>query len=512
MSRTKQSIKNSMFGILSYFIITLLSFFSRRIFADVLGSEYLGLNSLFTNLVSMLALADSGLWMATIFFLFDPLAKGDNKRVKMLLNYSKKLYRIISCIILLFGFIIIIFIDRLANGSIPINEVRFYFSLYVLSSALSYLLYYKKALLYADQKNYYVTIIYTICKLISITLQIVILLEYHSYLIFILLYLSAIVAENIICAAIVNRQYPYIKEKDVHTIDDITKKDIIIRMKALFVNNISGFIVNSTENLIISSFLGLKTVGIYSGYILLISTLRAIYSQFFGAFTTSFGNLATTEAQDRMHAIFKISQFFAFVFATVTLTCFLCVVQPFIAFWLGKDYLLTVSTVGLIAINTYVTFMQIPAVSVQNATGLHMKDQYIMIAQAVINLIMAVSFVDIWGLNGVIVAVLLSNIFFPSLSKPYVVYKHVLKKPIREYFKSCAGYTIVFMISIISGLILIRQNTNLGVYSIVINLVIALMISIFLIIIFFRNTNEFKKLFKIAKPYLEKYLFLRLGR
>ena len=102
-SRTKNTVLNSVFGIIGYVAVIIVSFILRKVLASILGSEYLGLNSLYTNIVSFLSLTELGLSTAIVYFLYKPISDGDENKVKAYLEFYKKAYRIIALIVFIVG-------------------------------------------------------------------------------------------------------------------------------------------------------------------------------------------------------------------------------------------------------------------------------------------------------------------------------------------------------------------------------------------------------------------------
>ena len=109
-TRTDNVVRNMGVGTFFQILSLVLGFVSRTIFIHILGSEYLGLNSLFTNILTILSFAELGIGNAIIFSMYKPLATKDTKKLKKLIKFYKKTYTTIGLIILGIGLLIIPFI------------------------------------------------------------------------------------------------------------------------------------------------------------------------------------------------------------------------------------------------------------------------------------------------------------------------------------------------------------------------------------------------------------------
>lgn len=505
MGRIDKAIKNSVVGIMSFMLITVATFASRRVFANLLGSEYLGLLGLFTDVLAMISLSEMGIFSISVFYLYKPLAENNYKELNRVLNFSKKMYNYISLIVLIIGLGTMFFIGKIAKGSIPINNVRWYFFLSVLNSAVSYLLYYKQTLLAADQKNFVISITHALCKLFAIGLQIMVLILFKSFFGYLLVQIIITIVENVSCSYIVSRKYPYVNEKNSDKLDNNTKNDIVKRTKAIFITRISGFIIYSTDNIIISSFINIAQVGVYGNYILVISMIKTFFSQIFTAFTSGFGNMIAKKEKEQAYRVFNASLFFAFCFSCISCTVIISLIQTFICLWLGREFLLSFSTVCLIIICLFNSLMDVPAISAQNAAALHYKDEKVMFIQIFVNIILSLVLVNRIGVLGVVLANLISNMFLPTISKPYVVYKYIFKKSPSKYYKDYLKYECVALIvAVMTTIISRRFFYSISLLSLIEIGIVSIIFSCTTIFLLYRRTDEYKYCIYVVKKMLHK--------
>ena len=296
MSRSDNSIKNIFASLMMTFINIFLGFVCQRIFINQLGPTNLGLNGLFTNIISFLSIADLGIGTAIIFNMYKPIAENDNEKIKTLMAFYKKSYRIIAILIFIFGLMISIFLPNIIgknNLNIIDANVNIYiiFYLFLVDTVFSYILTYKRSILYADQKNYIISYFHAFSLIIMYISQIFFLLTFKNFYLYIIVKILCRIVENILINIKVNKIYPFLLENSVNKLDFDTGKDIKLRVKASIFHNIGGYIVLSTDNLIISRFVGLNAVGLYTNYLLVLNALNSILSQLFNSITSSVGNL-----------------------------------------------------------------------------------------------------------------------------------------------------------------------------------------------------------------------------
>lgn len=265
----------------------------------------------------------------------------------------------------------------------------------------------------------------------------------------------------------------------------------------------SSFAVTSIDNIIISTFTNIISVGIYSNYALFTSILKTIFSQIFSAFTTSFGNLIVSN-RDRAYNVFLKAHFFAFYFSATTSVIYLVLIQEFIEWWLGKEYLFGLDIPVFLCLSYYFTNMNIPLVSVQNASALHQVDKYIVIAQALFNLVFSVILVKYIGISGVVIATIISTIIFPTFSKPYVIYKYVFQKNTFFYFKVYLLQLLVFIIMFLTTFFICFYIRMSNIYiNIFLKGLLSIILTNFIIFLFYSKTDEYKFFLNLIKSIIQ---------
>lgn len=319
--RINNSIKNIITSVLGQFITIGLNFTTRSIFILMLGNEFLGINGLFTNIISILALAEMGIGSAIIYSLYKPIAEKDYIKIKGLMSFYNSAYKVISLIILIVGVAIIPLIPKIAKSDINNFRLIIIYLLFLCNSVASYLYAYKKSIIVADQKDYILSIYRNIFKVILNILQVIILIITKNYEMFLIIQIVVTITENILVAKKVDKMYTFLLNKDNVKLGKKEKNSIIKNVKALLYHKIGGVIVNSTDNILISKFVGITSVGLYSNYYLIIGALNLLIGQSFSALTASVGNLNAVESKEKSYNTYKLILFINFWIAGFSSIC-----------------------------------------------------------------------------------------------------------------------------------------------------------------------------------------------
>lgn len=504
--RTKSSIKNLTFAIIGQFFGLIVSFFSRIVFINILGTEYLGLNGLFSNVLTILSLVDLGIGPAISFSLYKPLAERNVEKIKSLMMLFKKAYVTIGLIILLFGIGITPFLNYFIKETPDIPNIHLIFLLFVTNSAISYFYSYKRTLIISDQKRYIATIYRYSFFIILNIVQIIVLYLTKSYILFLICQIAATLAENILVSKKADQLFPFLREKNIKRLDKETMTEISRNVRAMIAHKLGGIVVNTTDNIIISKFIGLVQVGLYSNYQLVINALNIITSQFFSSITASVGNLGATETNEKKEFIFRVVfllNFWIFSFISV---CLVVLINPFIELWLGKEYLLNTSIVMIIIINFYLTGMRKSVLTFKEALGIFWYDRYKPIFESIINLIASIYLVQYFGMLGVFIGTTISTVSTVFWIEPYVLYKYGFKSTPISYFKVYLNYLIITIVTLFITLSLSSIFNEVNLVNFAIKTILCLLIPNVIYLNLFSKTREFQYLRNVLNNFIIKKL------
>lgn len=504
MSRTKNSIRNSSISIITQILTVIMDFVVKTIFIAILGNEYLGINGLFTNIITLLSLADLGIGVAIPYSLYKPLAEKDTKKIQALMNFYRKVYNIIGIVVLSIGLSFTPFLNFIIKDMPDINGIHFIYMLFVTHSALSYFFVYKKFLIESDQKGYIVSKITFICSTLLNIVRVLLLILTHNFIIYLLCSIVFVLIQNFWYSYKANQLYPYIKDKNSERISDEDKKEISNNVSALLIYKVGSVITNGTDNIVISKFIGLIAVGIYSNYVLIVNSLNNVLQQLFNATTSSIGNLVVTN-NERSKNIYEKINFFNFYIYSLFSLCLFILINPFMYIWLGNDYVLSFWVSLLLSLNFYIAGMQSVTNSFRSAYGLFYKARFRPIIMVIINLVVSIILVKPLGIPGVLIGTIVSRLTTVAWLDPYVVYKYGFKDNVISYYKTYLYYLFIFSVS---SLVIYYISTFFNLHNIILWILMGILTFIvynIIIILLFRKTEEFNFFYDKGKQMILKF-------
>lgn len=448
MSRVDNSLKNIKYTSLAQMVNFLIVFLSRRIFVHVLSTEYLGLNGVFSNILSMLSLAELGLGTAICFCLYKPIFEKDEKTINSIMLFYKKAYNLIGTLVFVIGAALTPFLDFIVEELPEIPHIRLIYLMFVFNSAASYFFVYKKTLLIADQKQYVSNVIHQATVLLMNVLQIVFLLVTHNYFSYLIIMILCTLGQNIFVSILVNKKYPYLDLKNAEPLDNETKKEVFKNIKAMTSHRVGGVVVNGTTNIIMAKFVSVVSVGLYSNYFLVKNTLISVVTMLFQSITSSVGNLgAETDDGERKENVFNALNLIGAWVIGFSSICLFVLYNPFITLWVGEEYLFDMEIVALIVINFYMLGMRQPVLTTRDALGIFWYDRHKPIVESIINIVCSIPLAIYMGVSGVLLGTLISTVTTSLWVEPYVLYKYGFKKKVISYFAKYFGYTLTTLIA-----------------------------------------------------------------
>lgn len=488
----------------------MIGFICRIVFVRTLSADYLGVNGLFSNVLSMLSLAELGIGSAITFALYKPIAENDEDKIASLMQFYKKAYRLIGTIVAIVGLCLLPFLDLVIREAPNIKEnLIILYLLFLFSSVSSYFFSYRSSLLIAVQRNYIVIGYNYIITIAQSVFQIAFLLLTHEYISYLLIQVVFGLIYNIWIFRKASKDYPFINKKNIHPLSAIEKRELFVNIKALTINKLSGVLVNSTDNIVITFFNGIKTVGFASNYTLFSSTLNSLITQLFNALTGSVGNLIASSDREKQYNFFKIlnlANFWLYGWAAIGMTF---VSSDLVQLLYGEEFVMEIQIPLILALNFYSIGMIHASYTYKSTMGLFKYGQYILIFTGLLNIVFDVILGKYWGAIGIYLATLLSRLLTNLWYEPYAVYKHGFKKNPAEYFLQQAVYSVVLTLTGLVCWLLCR----LCHFDVIINVLLKCLIctiipNVFFLVIFWR-TAEFQYLFKKIREIVKKALFGR---
>lgn len=442
-SRTQNATRNIFWGIIEKITYLLLPFVLRTVFIYTLGKEYLGLNSLFSSILSVLSVTELGFGSAISFSMYNPIAEGDNDMVCALLNAFKKIYRVVGSIILVAGLAIMPWLPNLIKGSYPADiNIYILYLVFLINTALGYFLAAYKAVLFsAHQRNDLTSKRTTLINIFSNTLKLVVLLTIKNYYVYTLVLPIATIASNLTNAYLAKKMFPQIECRG--TLSKESKHGIKKRVVGLLSFKIYGVIFSSVDAIVISAFLGLVPLAIYNNYYYIQSTLVGFLVVLTTSITAGIGNKMVTASKEENYEDFKKVVFINGWLSSWCSICMFCLYQHFITLWVGEEMLFPFDTMLLMVIYFFIPRISTISYTYREAAGLWWEDRIRPIVATVANLVINLLLVNIIGMNGVLISTIICSVFINIPWGSYVLFKNYFKCSPMEYFGVLIYYVAV---------------------------------------------------------------------
>ena len=442
MTRTENSAKNAYITMISRFVAILMGFVTRVVFTHTLSVSYVGVNGLFMDIINVLALSELGIESAITYALYRPISENNKEEQKSLMQFYCWLYRLVATAVFVAGLLLIPFMDMIIKNKPEVKYLTIIYLLYLFNTFFSYLLIYKKTLIDAHQKVYIGVLYQTIFWVIQDILQIVILLFTKNIILFLLIYIACTMGSNICISRKANRLYPFLKEKWIEPLNKEKKQAIFKNMRAMFLHKMGKIAINNTDNLILSSFVGIASVGSYSNYFLIVKSIDQIFEHMFLGITASVGNLGVTNESGTVKRVYQTTIFVAQWVYGLAGICLFELLNPFVAISFGGNYIFTKDIVLVLCINFFINGMKNATLVFRDSLGLFWFDRYISIAEAGINLIVSILLVRHFGIIGVFLGTLTSLVITSAWLEPYLLFKNYLRTSCKVFFKRLLWYTV----------------------------------------------------------------------
>lgn len=451
-SRTKNSVRNIIFSMLAYGLQIILGFLARRYFIYFFSTEYLGLNSLFSNVLSLLSLAELGFGTAIVFAMYKPMAEGDEEKVRQLMQFYKKSYFTIGCVILGIGLCVLPFMDYFKKQAPNVNiNLYIVYGIFLFNSVVSYFFAHRRSLLYTNQRNDIESKINMLLNILLTGGQLVAICFAKNYYLYIALIGIFNILNNVLIFVITQKMFPQFLKKPNAFLDKESKKAINKNIMSMIFHKIGSVVVYSTDSLIIFLVLGSVSLGKYSNYLMITTYVSAIVTIFTNAMRGSVGNSIASESVEKNQTLLKKLNFiYCWIVAFCTIAIFI-LSDPFIDIVLTKD-VSTVLTfdktiILLICVSFYLNQSRNMVLLFKEGAGLFYQDRFKSIFESVINLVTSIILAKFIGLAGVIIGTIISTISTCLWVEPYVLNKHYLKQSTLKYFAKYLYYTFAMLVA-----------------------------------------------------------------
>lgn len=488
-SRLKNSIRNVSVGLIVTVINTIASFATRTALIRTLGVAVLGLNGLFTEVISMLSLAEMGVGMAIIYSLYKPISENDERKISQLMGLYRNAYNAIALVTFVLGLLLVPFIDKLITDiDYPLPYIRLIFILFVLKTATTYLFSYKTSLLNADQKQYIVSLTTAIVKVVMTVILVIELFVLENYVVFLVLSIAQSLITNIILSGYVDKVYPFIDYKE--KLDREERKHVFSNIRNIFAKRVSTVITNSTDNILISTMVSTIQVGFYSNYVIVYNVVRTVNQQLANGFTASIGNLSVTSDADHCIEVLRRLTFLFFTFGMVMTAGLMGAVTPFIRIWIGEEYLMADPVVYTTILVLFLEICCVPLWQFLETSGLFRQDKYIGIIGSTANLIVSIILCLNYGIVGIFIGTICSRVI-QLILKTKLIFSKKYARGTFHYFlvwgKMMAGYALLVLFEYF---VLGRLSIGSDIAEFFIKGGISVCAAVLISVVFFLGTDE----------------------
>ena len=448
-SRVKNTALNFTSSIGEQLITIFIQFAVRTVFIHTLGKSYLGISGLFSNILSMLSLAEMGVGSAIVFKLYEPIAANDHHRIAVLMKFYKTVYRFIGLAIAIIGVALIPFLPNLIKDydklqALNLNAASI-FLLYLTDSVSSYLFFaYKSALVKADQKEYYINVIGYIFTVAAGIAQIISLILFKDFILFVSITIIRTICLNIVIAWFANKRYPYINKPVKEKIDAAEAKDIFKDCGALFIYKINGVVLKSTDNIVLSAFIGLEAVGLYSNYYIFYTTITALFNKIYNSVGHSIGNLHTTHDVQKEYSVFESTMLITAILGGTVFVGIFVVSDEFISTWISNEWVIAQPFAFLMGLELFTSCFKYAMQKYRTTYGLFKQGWRRPLFSMIINLVISVALVRSLGIVGVLIGTIVSDWTTFVWYDPLIVHRDGFNRafPVSRYYFKFAKYFI----------------------------------------------------------------------
>ena len=491
-------------GLFSQLSLTLLRFVSRTVFIQVLGVSYLGIGSLFNNILSLLSLSELGIGSAILFKLYKPMADRDEKRVRILVKFFRRAYIVIGLSFLFLGLLMTPFLrfiikdyDKLEVLNINAPVI---FLLYVLQSVSSYLFSaYRTIVIKTDQKRYILNVVGTIYDFITIGIQIAILVFTQNFMLYVSTVVIMGILQTLTNAYISTKMYPWAFKKEEESMSSKEQTSIFKDCGALFVFKVSGVVLKATDNLVLSSIKGIEYVGLYSNYYLIYLTINQFVQKFHSGVKESMGNAYAKESIAKNYFIFELMNFITILLKGTACVGIAVCSNEFIHLWVGDKYVVPQPLPILIGIESLFVGLKINLGQVRNISGAFRQAWYRPLIGIAINIVVSVILCHYIGICGVIIGTITADILANFMIDPVIIHKYSFQgyKPASYYYKKNLTFILILAVVEIADFLICRVvATGLPIVDFVLHAIICLVSVPVTFLLIYQKTDVCQYLFE----------------
>ena len=456
-SRVKKSFLNARMNLICYMASLVVAFFTRKVFLDQLGTEFIGLTGTLQSLLGFLNLAELGVGTAIGYVLYKPIFDDDKSKINEIISVFGYLYRYIGLVILGAGIILSAFLPWIfPDTTFSWGVIYFGFYAYLASSMLGYFVNYRMTLLSADQKNYIVTGYFQLTSTTKVILQMILAIYVHSFYLYLAIEIIFGIINSIILNIKINKTYPWL-ESDIKLGRQLFKKypEIGKYVKQLFVHKIGSFVQFQISPFLIYTFVSLPMVALYGNYTLITQRVQSFISGILDSTSAGIGNLISEGNKEKIYLTYKELFAFRFCISGILSCCIFFSITPFISLWLNQNYILSNTIVLLATLHFFLYVLRGTTDQFLFGYGLF-YDTWAPIVESILFVLTSIILGMKWGLIGVLYGPIVSMGIIVYIWKPFFLYNKGFKKTFRNYISLFVSHLIIIVVSYFISLSLLH--------------------------------------------------------
>ena len=453
--RVHRSVMNIKVGMFFYILTLILAFFSRKIFLDCLGAEFIGLTGMLMNIMGYLNVAELGIGTSIVYFLYKPLQEDHHEKINAIMSMLAFLYRCIGCIILTAGITISLFFPWwFGNLEIGLPLVYFAFYSFLLSASAGYIFNYKQLLVGANQKQYLVNAYFQAIGIVQSITQILLAWYYRNLWLWVAVGLIFTVTGIIIFNIRIRQVYPWLNIDLAEGRRNMKKyPEVLKKTRQIFVQKIKDFILYRSDELLVGIFVSVTQVAFYGNYTIITSKFNYLVNILSDGMNAGVGNLIAEGNDKNTMKVFWELTAVRFLIVGIVVFGLLLFLQPFIVCWFGAQYRLDDIIVNLLVFNIFIFLSRGVVEMFISAHGLF-SDVWAAWTELALNLTITLCLAPFYGIVGILLGKILSVFFIAIFWKPYFLFSKGLKKRVSVYWRGMFPYYTIFLLFTILTLLL----------------------------------------------------------
>ena len=502
-SRTNNALKNTTITIICHVVFIVCSFICRTVLTKQLGAEYLGIGGLFSNILTILSFAELGLGSTLVYRLYKPFAENDYNRINLYVKLYKKIYRIIIGVILVVGVLVIPFLKYLVEAPNVKESLIYLYLLYLVHTLTSYMFVYKKTILTASQKDYVVSLFTEIANVLMNVFQCVSLILFKNYSIYVILSIVFGILGNIACSLYVDKKYKFLKNQVDGKLSKQDIRELKKDTKGLMMTKVASTAFGGTDNIFISSYIGIKYVGILSNYTLILVTINSMMNKVFSSITASVGNLVVSKNDGTKTEGVLLKMFFvnSAMYGYICI-CMILLIREFVTtYWLDSEFYLSDAIIILAIVELFLRSIHYPLYTTRNAFGLFHQHRINFVIAAILNIILDFIFVKPFGIAGLFAATILCRCII-YVTDIYVLYKYGLKKSSFKYYMNLLKWFSFVIPCYLICYFILQYISYTSILYFILKIIIISIVYVVLFIVFFGKSSEMKYFIELFKTKL----------